>query len=437
MSTESAFTARLPAIIHPSRTQYTVMPYAIIRHEKIKTIGNLKASAEHTFRERPTDNADASKTHLNEHDGAISSDEVVQRFQQEFPEKLRKNGVLAVEYLMTASPEWWEKASAEQQAEFFKRSREFLYERHGKENVLYTGTQLDESTPHMVAYVLPRDDKGRMNAAHFLDGRKKLSECQDTYAEKVKSLGLERGIEGSTAKHERVKRHYGLLKLADKREPELSTKDKLSITIGKPTETALEALELRSARDSRDLTLNARKKGLEARERAINKRSAELDDREKAIKPREDALTRQNSVINSGKEAVERLQERVNFLEKALKGKDKELEGKLQVLRDSHNTENSELQSENRRLKRQVEESKQNSEKIEALKQKANKTDWEKARADHAEKILADVQEKGRNMALAIINGGEQLEKMQQEFRAARPDLIEKTKDNGRQGLER
>ncbi len=328
MSTESAFTARLPAIIHPSRTQYTVMPYAIIRHEKIKTIGNLKASAEHTFRERPTDNADASKTHLNEHDGAISSDEVVQRFQQEFPEKLRKNGVLAVEYLMTASPEWWEKASAEQQAEFFKRSREFLYERHGKENVLYTGTQLDESTPHMVAYVLPKDDKGRMNAAHFLDGRKKLSECQDTYAEKVKSLGLERGIEGSTAKHERVKRHYGLLKLADKREPELSTKDKLSISIGKPTETALEALELRSAREARDLTLNARKKGLEAREKAISKRSAELDEREKAIKPREDALTRQSGAIYSGKEAAEqreqKLLEQVAALKSQLESKERQ-----------------------------------------------------------------------------------------------------------------
>lgn len=300
------------------------MPYAIIRHEKIKTIGNLKASAEHTFRERPTDNADASKTHLNEHDGAISSDEVVQRFQQEFPEKLRKNGVLAVEYLMTASPEWWEKASAEQQAEFFKRSREFLYERHGKENVLYTGTQLDESTPHMVAYVLPKDNKGRMNAAHFLDGRKKLSEYQDTYAEKVKSLGLERGIEGSTAKHERVKRHYGLLKLADKREPELSTKDKLSITIGKPTKTALEAIDIRSARDERDLTLNARKKGLDAREKAISKRSAELDEREKAIKPREDALARQSSALNSGKEAAEqreeKLKKQVSDLQNELKG---------------------------------------------------------------------------------------------------------------------
>ena len=33
------------------------MPYAIIRHAKIKTLGNLAASAQHTFRERETPNA--------------------------------------------------------------------------------------------------------------------------------------------------------------------------------------------------------------------------------------------------------------------------------------------------------------------------------------------------------------------------------------------
>lgn len=351
------------------------MPYAIIRHAKIKTIGNLTASAEHTFRERPTNNADASKTHLNEHDGAISSAEIVERFEQAFPDKLRKNGVLAVEYLMTASPEWWEKASAEQQAEFFKRSREFLYERHGKENVLYTGTQLDESTPHMVAYVLPRDEKGKMNAAHFLDGRKKLSECQDTYAEKVKSLGLERGIEGSTAKHERVKRHYGLLKLADKREPELSTKDKLSITIGKPTKTALEALEARSAVAERGLFMTARKNRLEARERGLDAResavasdSAQLDDRAKAIKVREGELVRQGREIFLEKQEMQNLRDRVPQLENQLKEKSSEQaksnatiqakhQQEIQVLRETHRQEMQALKdNQERNLREQIKE---------------------------------------------------------------------------------
>ncbi len=38
------------------------MPYAIIRHAKIKTLGNLAASAQHTFRERETPNADPKLT---------------------------------------------------------------------------------------------------------------------------------------------------------------------------------------------------------------------------------------------------------------------------------------------------------------------------------------------------------------------------------------
>ena len=34
------------------------------------------------------------------------------------PEKRRKDAVLAVEYVMTASPEWWKEATPRQQAEF-------------------------------------------------------------------------------------------------------------------------------------------------------------------------------------------------------------------------------------------------------------------------------------------------------------------------------
>lgn len=402
------------------------MPYAIIRHEKIKTIGNLTASSEHTFRERPTNNADASRTHLNEHEGANSAAEIVQRFEDEFPKKMRKNGVIAIEYLMTASPEWWEKASAEQQAEFFKRSREFLYERHGKENVLYTGTQLDESTPHMVAYVLPRDDKGRMNAAHFLDGRKKLSECQDTYAEKVKNLGLERGIEGSTAKHERVKRHYGLLKMADKREPELSTKDKLSITIGIPTKTALEALEVRSAVAERGLFMTARKNRLEARERGLDAResavasdSAQLDERAKAIKVREGELVRQGREIFLEKQEMQNLRDRVPQLEKQLKDKSNEQaksnattqaknQQEMQALRETHRQEIQALKDNQERnfreklkefIRPDVEAMEAKTKQIAALEKQVTQLTADKSnaldRAKTAETKLNKLQDKG------------------------------------------
>ena len=42
---------------------------------------------------------------------------------------------------------------------------------------------------------------------------------QDTFADAVKTLGLERGIAGSKAKHERVKRFYG--QIAENHEPDI------------------------------------------------------------------------------------------------------------------------------------------------------------------------------------------------------------------------
>ena len=42
----------------------------------------------------------------------------------------------------------------------------------------------------------------------WLGGRAKMSQMQSDFANQVKSLGLERGIEGSKAKHTRIKEYY-------------------------------------------------------------------------------------------------------------------------------------------------------------------------------------------------------------------------------------
>ena len=52
------------------------------------------------------------------------------------PEKRRKDAVLAVEYVMTASPEWWKEATPRQQAEFFARSEQWLEKKYGKDRVV-------------------------------------------------------------------------------------------------------------------------------------------------------------------------------------------------------------------------------------------------------------------------------------------------------------
>ncbi|WP_171499085.1 plasmid recombination protein, partial [Acinetobacter junii] len=76
------------------------------------------------------------------------------------PEKTRKNAVLAIEYLITASPEWSGWQNKEKEQEFVKRSVEWLQQKHGKENVIATSIHRDETTPHLIAYVVPIDGRG-------------------------------------------------------------------------------------------------------------------------------------------------------------------------------------------------------------------------------------------------------------------------------------
>ena len=59
----------------------------------------------------------------------------------------------------------------------------------------------DETTPHLVAYVVPIDQKGKLNCKEFLGGRAKLNKMQTDFANQVKDLGLTRGKEGSKSRH--------------------------------------------------------------------------------------------------------------------------------------------------------------------------------------------------------------------------------------------
>lgn len=183
------------------------MSFAILRTAKLKSFGELGGSLSHNYRIRFTANADQSRSHQNEHDVSRSAD-AMQMIKNRLPEKLRKNGVLCIEHLITASPDWvgWNDKNAE--SEFFEKSRKWLADRYGSENVITTSIHRDETTPHLIAYVVPLDDTGRLNARKWLGGRKLMSEMQSAFADQVKDLGLERGIEGSRAEHTTIKQFY-------------------------------------------------------------------------------------------------------------------------------------------------------------------------------------------------------------------------------------
>lgn len=184
------------------QTPAAIMSFCILRTEKLTTFGSIVGSAKHTFREIPTPNADATRTHLNKTFGAQNAAAVRAAIEARLPEKRRKDAVLCIEYLITASPEWFHTARSAQQNAYFKSAAAWLEERHGKDNVVCVNMQLDETSPHLVAYVVPLTKDGRLAAKDFLGGREALSKMQTDFANRVGiPAGLQRGVEGSKATH--------------------------------------------------------------------------------------------------------------------------------------------------------------------------------------------------------------------------------------------
>ncbi|NAR62055.1 MobV family relaxase [Acinetobacter haemolyticus] len=200
------------------------MAYAILRTAKLKSFGEIGGSLSHNYRTRHTPNADPIRTPNNAHSSSTPFS-VMDGIKQRLPEKTRSNAVLCVEYLITASPEWSGWQDQKQEADFFRRSLEWLEHKHGKENVIATSIHRDETTPHLVAYVVPIDSNGKLNARSFLGGRAALSKMQTDFHAKVKDLGLERGLEGSKAEHKTVKEFY-----AELQEP-LPKPEKINVNI--------------------------------------------------------------------------------------------------------------------------------------------------------------------------------------------------------------
>jgi len=189
------------------------MAFAILRTAKLKHGGNIAASLQHAFRERPTANADESVDNVILK-GGQSVDEVNQDIQARTPEKYRKDAVRVVEVMITASPEAFERHGGQMsdQSEYFKDSLRWLEDKFGKDNVVSAQIHLDETTPHLSVYIVPNVG-GKLNAKEFLGGRQKLSAMQTDFAEKVgKKYGLERGLAGSPAYHTEVKQFYNALK---------------------------------------------------------------------------------------------------------------------------------------------------------------------------------------------------------------------------------
>lgn len=196
-------------------------PTAICRLEKIHTVQQLAAVGKHNTRAHNTDNADPARRHLNRilvGSPDIAGD-LLQRYKAWGIEKFRKNGVLAVEMVLSFSPTWIKAEDgvylhdAKQKVSgWVSACVKWAQSRFGENLVscIYHG---DETTPHLhlvlgVGYQDKKRNCKRLSADRYFGSRAKLSQLQTDHADAVAHLGLKRGMQGSKAKHQTLRQFY-------------------------------------------------------------------------------------------------------------------------------------------------------------------------------------------------------------------------------------
>ena len=182
---------------------------AIFRTVKLKSREEIVGSAAHLMRWRHAANADPERTSLNRIIIGSSNPmaEVDAMLEGVW---VRSDSVRAIEVVISASREWWETASPEEEDKWIRANVKFLTETFGAGTIAHLQLHMDERTPHLSGYVIPVVN-GRLNAKAFLGGKQKMRELQDKAAAAVLELGIERGVKGSQATHQSLKKFYAAL----------------------------------------------------------------------------------------------------------------------------------------------------------------------------------------------------------------------------------
>lgn len=119
-------------------------------------------------------------------------------------EKHRKDAVLMLDGLYTASPEFFQDKTKEEIIQYFSKCLEFHKRNYGQ--VINAVIHFDESNPHLHVQSIPlikKEDKIKLSAFEIMGNKIKYHKMQDKFYEEVSSLyGLERG-EIKDSEHQR------------------------------------------------------------------------------------------------------------------------------------------------------------------------------------------------------------------------------------------
>lgn len=107
--------------------------------------------------------------------------------------KTRANSVLALDTLYTASSEFFQGKTNEENDKFFKDCLQFHENHFG--HIISAVVHYDETTPHLHIISVPLTQDGRLSARDVIGNKAKMSKTQDQFFEQVgRGYGLERGI---------------------------------------------------------------------------------------------------------------------------------------------------------------------------------------------------------------------------------------------------
>jgi len=209
---------------------------AILRIAKLKSWGAIGGAAEHNSRKRETPNADPRRLGRNLTLIGMCEADLAQAVRGRIGNQtIRKNAVLAVEGILSASPEYFRPDQPQKSGSYDAvrldqwalASKRWLQAKYG-DRVVSAVLHLDESTPHIQFVLVPLDDRGKLNCRSLFGGsRHTLSDLQTDYANAVAHLGIQRGLEGSRAKHQDVAKFYALTQT--KGGPELPPIDSIDL----------------------------------------------------------------------------------------------------------------------------------------------------------------------------------------------------------------
>ena len=178
-------------------------------------------------------NADANRTSQNRElltfpDGVANRTEAIQHRIDTvgLHRKVAKNQTKAIRIILTGTHEQMMKIAKEGKLDnWINANLKWLRATFGSENLVSCVLHMDEKTPHLHATVVPivtterlrkkREGKkkyetksGPRLSADDVMRRSKLHEYQNSYAAAMKPFGLQRGIVGSTAKHQANSEYY-------------------------------------------------------------------------------------------------------------------------------------------------------------------------------------------------------------------------------------